>query len=148
MFVILTCGLLCSAAFVRAAPCSEPGSMRRAYKQVSGGFEYVIFEFNKPASPTFALQTERPPFEMDGSGERVYVKGRYFKVALFHGVVWTCDIREDLRPRSSAIKDVKKIGQFEGDVAYVIGYMRPRQYVSNYSRDAGKYRRYYVKFKR
>ena len=147
-FVILFCGLFLSAANVHAAPCTEPGSMRRLYKQVSGGFEYVIFEFNKPASPPFIFRTAHPPFAMDGSGDRVRVKGTYFKEALFHGVMWTCGIRESLRMKTVAIRDVKKTGQFEGDVSYIIGYGRPGQYVSTYVRDTSKFKRYYAKFRR
>src|ERR1041385_1280174 len=147
--LLTICGLLTLlASMLVANPCTEPGSMRRVVKTNSGKFEYVIFEFNKPANPQLSLMTERPPFEQDGSGDPVSVKGNFFKVATFNGVVWTCDIREDLSARTTAIRDVKSIGQFEGTVSYAVGYGKRNQFVSGYWNNAGRYRRYYVKFRK
>lgn len=143
------CGaVMSSSTGGQAKPCNEAGSVRRVFKQVSGKFEYVVFELIKPAAPEFEVRTEKPPFYEDGPGDRIRVKGKYFKEIDFRGVVWTCDVRESLSARSTAIIDVTKTGQFEGYITYVIGYGRSNQYVTNYVRDEGKYRRYYVKFKK
>lgn len=142
-------GLLAFAAVASMAnPCTEPGSIKRVLKKSSGGFEYAIFEFNKPANPQLSVRSERPPFEQDGSGDPVSVKGSYFKVVTFQGVPWTCDIRENLSTRTEAIRDVKSIGQFEGTVSYAIGYRKRGQFVSGYWSNAGRYRSYYIKFRK
>ena len=144
---------VCAALFLfsvaaSAAPCAEAGSMRRVYKQAAGNYEYVVFELIKPAKPEFEVRSERPPFYEDGPGDVVKVKGKFFKEIDFRGVVWTCDIRESLSLHTSAIVDVKKSGQFEGYITYVIGYSKRGQYVASYVRNEGKYRRYYIKFKK
>ena len=136
------------SAIAIAAPCTEAGSMRRVYKQAAGNYEYVVFELIRPAKPEFEVRTEHQPFYEDGPGDPVEVKGRFFKEVDFRGVVWTCDISESLSLRTSAIVDVKKSGQFEGYITYVVGYAKRGQYVSSYARNVGKYRRYYLKFKR
>ena len=79
--------LIVAAANAFAEPCTEAGSIRRVTKTTSGNFEYVIVEFNKPASPTLNLRTEHPPFYTDGAGDPVSVKGKYFRVVTFHGVM-------------------------------------------------------------
>jgi len=129
-------------------PCTEAGSIKRVTKTASGNFEYVMFEFIKPATPTFNVRTEHPPFESDGSGDPVPVKGRYFRVVAFHGVMWTCDIRENLSAKTRAIMDVRNIGQFEGDVSYAIGFRKKTNFVSTYVQEDAKYKKYYIKFKK
>ena len=142
------CLLLFTAANAYPEPCTEAGSIRRVTKTTSGNFEYVMVEFNKPASPTLNVRTEHPPFYTDGAGDPVSVKGKYFRVVTFHGVMWTCDIHESLGSKTVAIIDVKNIGQFEGDVAYAVGFRKKDSYVSRYVQDAGKYKRFYFKFKK
>ena len=143
-FLLLTI----AAANAYSEPCTEAGSIRRVRKSVSGTFEYLMFEFIKPASPTLNIRIEHPPFYTDESGDRVSVRGKYFRVITFHGVVWTCDIRENVKVKTTAIMDVKNIGQFEGDVAYVIGFRKKNAFVSSYVREDAKYKRYYIKFKK
>jgi len=149
LFVLTVCSaMFLLSAFATATPCNEAGSMRRVYKQTSGKYEYVVFELIRPAKPEFEVRTEHPPFYEDGPGDPVKVKGKFFKEVDFRGVVWTCDIRENLSLRTTAIVDVKKSGQFEGYITYVIGYLKRGQYVSSYVRNEGKYRRYYIKLKK
>ena len=142
------CLLLMVTTNAYSEPCTEAGSIKRVTKTSSGSFEYLMVEFIKPAEPTFNIRTERPPFYTDGAGDRVRVKGNYFRVVTFHGVMWTCDIAENFRAKTTAIMDVKNVGQFEGDVAYVVGLRRRNNYVSHYAQDAGKYKRYFIKFKK
>lgn len=148
MSLCVVSGLFVLSTVVISAPCNEAGSMRRVYKQAAGNYEYVVFELIRPAKPEFEVRTEHPPFYEDGPGDLVKVKGKFFKEIDFRGVVWTCDIRETLAVRTSSIVDVKKSGQFEGYITYVIGYAKRSQYVSSYVRNEGKYRRYFVKFKK
>jgi hypothetical protein len=140
--------LLISSSMALADPCKEPRSIKSITKSRSGNYEYVTIEYIKPPNPDYKVRTAHRPFERDGSGDPVSIRGNYFKSILFRGVVWTCDIRENLSAKTEAVRDVQNIGQFEGDIEYVIGYKNRSSYVGNYFRDVGPVRKIYVKFKR
>lgn len=140
--------ILMPTAAAMAAPCTEPGSIKRVSKTSAGNFEYIVFEYVRPPLPTYTVLSATRPFAMDGSGDSVSVSGNYFKTVRFQGVVWTCTIVENLSGKTTAIRAVKSLGQFEGTVEYVIGYRRRSQYVSTYFLDVGKVRKIFVKFRK
>jgi len=130
------------------APCTDPGSIKKVSKTRSGSFEYVVFDYIKPPDPTYSVDTAHRPFAQDGSGDPVFVKGNRFKGVTFRSAVWTCTIQTNFSSHTTEIRDIKSVGQFEGDISYVIGYKKKANYISNYFYDVGSIRKIVVKFRR
>ena len=137
--------ILCGSAW--AAPCSAPNSIARVTNTSIGAYEYVVFDFIKPPNlPPFSISTASPPFLEDPSGIAVHVAGNRFKKVAFSSVGWMCDIVEALHLPRSGIKGVKKTGQFEGYITYIIGRRAGSSYLGSYSYDAGPKREIVLKF--
>lgn len=141
-------GLLIFGISVFAAPCKEPGSIRRVVKNRIGAYEYVVFDVVLPPNPTYKVTTVHPPFTEDGSGDPVKVTGPNYKSVMFRSVSWMCDIGQNFSTPTSTITQVKSIGQFEGDVEYIIGYKKASKYAGNYFYDVGTIRKLVVRFRR
>ena len=132
-----------------AAPCTEANSIAKIRNTAHGGYEYVVFDFIKPpALPAFVVETGKPPFTMDPSGEPVAVKGAKFRVIKFRNIGWMCDIREAFTLPRRAVKDIKKLEQFEGYITYVVGYGAAARFRGAYSYDAGPYTKIVLRFRR
>jgi hypothetical protein len=138
--------MLAQSAF--ASPCGSPGSIKRVTTTQLGNYEEVVFEVRRPPNPRYSVTTVTPPFTFDGSGEPVTVAGDKFKRIGFTGVVWTCSIKETFSLPKKAIKDVKRTGQSEGVVLYVVGYRAASTYVGTSYVDVGPIRRVVMRFKR
>lgn len=134
----------------QAAPCTEPGSIARVRNTVKGHYEYVIFTLRKPPNrPAFEVQAVLPPFVEDGSGKELAIAGSSFTEVKFRNVFWMCSIAEHFTLPSLAVTDIKRTGQFEGIVTYVIGTNRAAHFVAVYSYNARPgYRNVVVKFRR
>jgi hypothetical protein len=122
-----------------AAPCSEANSIAKVRNRAPAGtYEYVIFNFVKPPNlPNFTVKTVSPPFIEDPSGKTITVAGSKFKEVRFDSVVWTCEIAESLNLPKRAIKGIKRTGQFEGVITYVVGIRGRSKFAGSYSYDAG-----------
>ena len=122
-------GLLSEGSF--AAPCTAPHSIKNVRNSSPAGrYEHVIFQIVGSPNLPFVVSAASPPFIADPSGLPVAVKGKKFEKIRFSKVFWTCEIKESFSLPKTAIKDIKKLGQFEGVVEYVVGYGAYSRYLS------------------
>jgi hypothetical protein len=140
--------LLIFAAVSCAAPCTDPGSIKRVKNTRIGNYEYVVFDYVLPGTPTYTVTSATPPFTQDPSGNPVTVAGSKFREIRFDSVVWTCSINETFSLPKLAIRGIGQTSQFEGIVSYVVGYRNASKYVTSYSYDAGSIKKVVMKFKR
>ena len=133
--------------FAIAANCNAPNSIVRISNSASGGFEYVSFKYKKPpVAPTFAVTNVVPPFIEDGSGNTVIVPGAHWTQVMFRNMDWMCTIPKFITVRP-AVKAVKSIGQFEGQITYVIGRSVASHYISTQKINVGAFTMIRVKLK-
>lgn len=128
--------------------CSEANSLVSVRKRKAGSTEYVIFNLKNPATTTSEVTDATPPFTADGSGNTVNVTGCKFKRVKFSSITWTCQTRLNLSSSTSLIRQVKRLGQFEGQIEYIIGYRCNAQNIVSYSYDDGDLKKFVVRFKR
>lgn len=115
-----------------AAACTATNSITRLTNTSPAGlYEYVIFDL-KTSSPNYQVASKSPPFSFDPSDDPVPVAGVKFKQITFPSVYWMCTIPELLYLPKAQVKDVKRTGQFEGVVSYVVGYQTASKYVTTY----------------
>jgi hypothetical protein len=117
-----------------SAPCAHSGSIIEVKKWRGGSFEYVNFTVKKPLQSGFSWAVTSPAgptFTQDPSGNTITVTGPKYKEIVFRSVFWTCTIPFVSNP-TTRIKAVKNIGQFEGVVDYVVGYVDPTLTGSKY----------------
>ena len=105
-----------------AADCIAPHSIRQVRNGSGPWMEFVRFDINGSPNRPFQVTQTRPPFVADPSGRPVRVSGDKFKKITFKTVYWTCTIGERFSLPRRAVKDVKRLRQFEGVVEYVVGY--------------------------
>lgn len=129
-----------------AQACNKPNSLVSVTKRRSGRTEYVIFNLKKPTNSSAVVSSAKPPFFEDGSGKKLTIKGCRFKSVKFENIEWTCSISNSFSRYTYLVNQVKKTGQFEGLVEYVIGYRCNTRSVVSYSYDAGVYRKCVVRF--
>jgi hypothetical protein len=123
--------LVLAPSFALAANCNAPNSIISVSNSASGGFEYVTFKFKSPPSvPQFAVINVVPPFIQDGSGATIIVAGKQWTQVKFEQMNWMCSTRQFLTLPKTAIKAVKNIGQFEGQIVYVIGRSQASHFIS------------------
>ena len=147
--VALTVGLLILATNIAlSSPCTAPRSIKHVKNTHIGNYEYVVFDVRRPPNPHYSVTTQTGPFTEDASGDPVAVTGPKFKQIAFTGVYWTCTIAETFSLPNTAIKDIKKTGQFEGHVTYVVGYRNASTYLGTYSYDVGNIRKVVMQFRR
>lgn len=150
LLTLLAAFFIAFPAAAHAAACGPSGSILRVKNTSIGAFEYVVFKFHKPPTvPAYAVTAVMPPFSEDPSGNPIVVAGSKFTEVRFDSVIWTCTIAQNFVLPRSAIKGIKRTGQFEGVVTYVIGRRNSSHYVSNYSYDSGPgLRTIVIKFKK
>lgn len=123
--------LIFANGFALAANCNAPNSIISVSNSVSGGFEYVTFKFkNPPALPQFFVTNVVPPFIQDGSGDTITVPGKHWTQVKFEHMNWTCSTPQLLSLPKAAVRAVKNIGQFEGQIVYVIGRSGASHFIS------------------
>jgi hypothetical protein len=147
---LLAAAFLALPAAANAAACGPSGSIVRVKNTSIGAFEYVVFKFHKPPTvPAYTVTAVMPPFTEDPSGNTIIVAGSKFTQVRFDGVFWTCAIAQNFVLPRTAIKGIKRTGQFEGVVSYVIGRRASSHYISNYSYDSGPgYRTIVIKYRK
>lgn len=117
-----------AASQAQSNRCHEDGSIKRVTKASSGNFETVTFEV-LIKKPDFAVKNARPPFQEYGSEQRLRINGPYYKSIVLRGINWECTIGERFAAKTSNIKAVKSIEQFEGQVEYIVGYAKKGSFV-------------------
>lgn len=142
-FVLVLSGL------VYAAPCTAPGSIKKVKKTRNATHEFVVFDVVMPPNPNYTVSSTNPPFIEDPSGNPISIVGPNYRKIRFTGVNWMCTIAQNFTTSTVTIKGVKKTGQFEGIVEYVIGYRNPSsRYVTTYYYDVGPIRKVVLAFVR
>ena len=132
-----------------AADCTSVNSIVRVKNTKIGIREYVVFDFKKPpAVPNYAVAAATGPFIQDPSGLPLSVAGSAFRRVTFTGVVWTCAIPEVLSLPRPAIADVKKLGQFEGIVTYIVGASSGATFLGSYDYSSGSLRKVVLKYRK
>lgn len=125
---IIRTGLLAAAMIpaassgAEAAYCAAPHSIKLVRNGSGVWTEFVRFDIVGSPNRPFTVTKAHPPFIEDPSGRPVRVSGSKFQKITFRNVYWTCTIRERLSLPRRAIKDVKRLGQHEGVVDYVVGH--------------------------
>jgi hypothetical protein len=147
---LLAAAFLALPAAAHAAACGPANSIVSVRNSSIGAFEYVVFKFHKPPTvPAYTVKAVSPPFIEDPSGNTIVVAGSKFTEVRFDSVYWFCTIAQNFHLPKTAIKGIKRTGQFEGVISYVIGRRASSHYISNYSFDSGPgYRSIVIKFKK
>jgi hypothetical protein len=105
-------GFLALATAGSAEPCAEKGSIKRVTNTRVGKFDYVTFEIQRPANPSYEVTDETGPFTEGDTDEPVAVTGDKFKQITFRSIPWGCTIAEKFSLPGGAIIDIKKTDQF------------------------------------
>jgi hypothetical protein len=147
MKLILTFVAILFATESYSQACSEPNSLVSVRKRKSGRTEYVIFTMKNPVTATTTTSNATPPFHADGSGNIVNVRGCRYKKVKFESIEWTCKVRELFSGATYLVRQVKSLGQFEGQIEYVIGYRCNTQSVVSYSYQDGGMTKYVVRLR-
>lgn len=148
MTLLCALGLFIAVPAANAKPCSEPFSIRRVTNASGPRVETVVFDINGSPNRPYMVKTAHPPFIADPSGLPVPVAGSRFKEITFRNVAWTCTIREQLSLPRRAVKDVKKLGQFEGVVDYVVGYRASSAFLGTHAHRVGSNWRVVMRFRK
>ncbi len=127
--------------------CHEDGVIRSVTKARSGNFETVTFDV-LIKKPDYTVSDAKPPFQEYGSEKRLRITGPHYKSIVFRGINWECTIGERFAAKTSNIKAVKSIEQFEGQVEYIVGYAKRSSYIGVTSTRIPRGRRIVLKFKK
>jgi len=142
------CVFMAASTAAQAAHCTAPHSIKRVKNTSYGHYEKVIFDIVASPNRPYSVSTGKRPFIADPSGLPVSVKGARFKKIRFTDVFWMCSIRQTLSLPKTAVKDVKRLGQFEGVVEYVVGYRKASRYLTTYAYPVGSNWKVVMKFKK
>jgi hypothetical protein len=112
---------------VRARPPGAPyGVLRRVETAAPGetGYDRVVFEFTGDSVPGYSIQYTTRPVQSCGSGDPVSVAGTQrlvvrFEPARAHDEQGS--IARQLSPQLPALKEMKVVCDFEGQVEWVLG---------------------------
>jgi len=129
------------------AKCTEAGTIKSVTKASSGNFETVTFD-TLIREPDLKVSNARPPFSQYGSEKRLKIRGNYFKSIVLRGINWECKISEAFAAKTSNVKAVKSVEQFEGQVEYIIGYNKRGSYVGHSVAKTKKGSRVTLKFRK
>jgi hypothetical protein len=111
-----------SVPSVFAASCTAPNSIIKVSNARMGMRETVTFRVKAPFIGSFAiLATSGPTFFEDGSGNPITVRGNRWTDIRFRNMDWMCSTRTRFMLPKPVVKDIKNVGQFEGQIEYVIG---------------------------
>jgi hypothetical protein len=150
LLMLAAAAMIALPAAADAAACGPANSIVSVKNTSSGAFEYVIFKFHKPPTvPAYTVTAVTPPFTEDPSGNTIVVAGSKFTEVRFDSVNWFCTIAQNFHLPKTAIKGIKRTGQFEGVISYVIGRRASSHYLINYSYNSGPgYRSIVIKYKK
>ena len=147
-FLFVLVFTIVAPSFGWAANCNTANSIISVTNSKVGGFEFVTFKFKKtPALPQFSVTNVVPPFIQDGSGNTIIVAGARWTQVKFQQVEWICSTQQFLALPKPAVKAVKNIGQFEGQIVYVIGRSAASHYITTQTINAGAFTIIRIKLK-
>jgi hypothetical protein len=111
-----------TAIQAEAANCNTANSIVKVQNLKVGAREYVDFWVKKPFTGTLSITAAATGnFTQDGSGDPISVGGNTWTDVKFSGMDWTCSSQTLFTLPKPIVKDIKNIGQFEGQIEYVIG---------------------------
>lgn len=141
--VILT---ILSTTPTLAAVCTSSNAIIKVENQKIGVREVVDFYIRTPFAGVFMV-TAAPNgnFIQDGSGNPVSVAGNRWTDVKFRNMNWMCSSSTIFSLPKPIVKDIKNIGQFEGQIEYVIG-RRNGHYLGQTMTTAGSMKRLRLKF--
>jgi hypothetical protein len=119
---IIICLFLATASAAAAGTCASQNSIIKVSNTRVGLRELVKFQVKAPLTGSFAITAgSGPTFIQDGSGNPVSVRGNRWTDVVFRNMDWMCSARTRFALPKPVVKDIKNIGQFEGQIEYVIG---------------------------
>ena len=139
--------LFSAASQAQSHRCHEDGVIKSVTKATAGSFETVTFDV-LIKKPGYSVKGAKPPFQEYGSEKRLRIAGPYYKSIVFRGINWECTIGESFTAKTTNIKAVKSVEQFEGQVEYIIGYNSRSSYVGVTTSRIPRGRRIVLKFKK
>jgi hypothetical protein len=140
--------ILANTAFAAPIPCTGAGSIRRVRNTAIGNYEYVIFDYVPPPAASYSVTAVPPSFTEDEGADPGTVSGNKFKQIRFKALTWTCTINQSFSLPKTAIKGIKKTGQFEAVITYVVGYRTASTYLNTYSYNVGPIKKVVMQFRR
>jgi hypothetical protein len=93
------------------------------------GFDRIVFDL-KGELQGYTVKYEKPPISWYGDGETIKVKGKAFVEITFYPLsgsqieIGALIAPRQKKPNLPLIKEIKPLGRFEAEVAYVIGLNR------------------------
>ena len=103
--------------------CTTNGALVSVTYKKFTSYEIVTFKFKQTCAVP-AVSVANPPFIEDPSGNTILVAGAQHREIKFSGIEWMCTIPTIFQSSitsTSKVRAIKKTGQFEGIVSYVIG---------------------------
>ncbi len=114
--------LVAFTSVAAAGSCVTPNSIIKVSNSRVGVREMVQFQIKAPFTGSVAVTAGNgPTFFEDGSGDPVRVGGNRWTSVVFRGMDWMCSSRKVFALPKPVVKDIKNIGQFEGQIEYVVG---------------------------
>lgn len=111
-----------------------PGILRATHAAAHTGYDRVVFEFADTSLPGYHVEYASRAVRRCGSGDLVSLAGAArllvrFEPARAHDEGGNPTVSErESTPRLSAVKDIKLVCDFEGQVAWALGVSTARPY--------------------
>ncbi len=120
--ILIVSGLLIFAQSAVAAPCTTVNSITKVKNRKIGVYEYVDFYVKAPFTGSVSVAAATSgTFIQDGSGNPIVVGGNRWTDVKFQSMDWTCSSATSFALPKTVLRDIKLIGQFEGQIEYGIG---------------------------
>ena len=138
--------VLLSASIVSAATCNTANSIVKVKNLKLGAQERVEFYIMTPFTGSVVVAAaSNSRFIQDGSGNPIVVAGNRWTDVKFQSMDWTCSSPTLFSLPKPVLKDIKLIGQFEGQIEYAIG-RHNGHYLGQTSNTSGGVKKITLKF--
>ena len=143
---LIAAGVLWSASTTASAYCHVNNSIRSVTNTHIGMYEYVVFTIKGHLLGSYTVSAATgPTFEEDPSGNMIAVTGPAYTKIQFTGMKWMCTVHQNYFVPKSTIKQVAKVGQFEGVLGFVVGH-QAATYLGHYTYSIPGYEKVILKF--
>ena len=143
---LIAVAVLWSVSTTASAYCQVNNSIRSAKNTHIGMHEYVVFTIKGSLLGNYNVSAPTgPTFEEDGSGNIITVTGPAYTKIQFTGMKWMCTIKQLYAVPKLTVKQVAKVGQFEGVVGFVVGH-KAATYLGHYTYSIPGYKKVVLKF--
>jgi hypothetical protein len=140
--------VLSVVASAQAATCTNANTITKVMNVKTPTREYVDFYIKSPFTGTVAVTAAASgAFIQDGSGNPINVAGNHWTDVKFENTDWTCSSTTSFVLPKPVLKDIKLIGQFEGQIEYAIGRHNGNYLGQTLSTVAGGKKRLRLKFR-